>query len=286
MPDTSTEREVEAAEGAAVTAPLVYLKPMDGRPRSYTYEPPPGVPWRTGEDEPVDVPVRDLRPIVGQVSLATHGFALVPFTTSFARFEDAAAIKRDYYPQVIEFVRRATGAARVIAFDHNVRSSAVHGRAASGMREPAKRVHADFTLASGPKRARAELEAAGEDPARWLAGRYQLVNLWRPILGPVRSMPLAVLDGGSIAAIDLVLTDLVHPNRTGEIYSLVHNPAHRWYHVPAMRTDEALLIKCYDSDPAAPVRLAPHGAFEDPRTPSDAPPRLSIEVRTLVLFGD
>ena len=285
MAATSTERMAQAAEGAVVTAPLVYLKPMAGRPRSYTYEPPPGVPWRTGEDAAVPVAVRDLRPVARDVSLDTHGFALVPFTTSFARFEDAAAIKRDYYPEVIDFVRRATGAARVIAFDHNVRSSGVHGRAASGVREPAKRVHADFTLASGPKRAQAELEAAGEDPARWLKGRYQLVNLWRPIVGPVRAMPLAMLDGRSIAAGDLVLTDLVHPNRTGEIYSLVHNASHRWYYVPAMRTDEAILIKCYDSDPAAPVRMAPHGAFEDPRTPPAAPPRQSIEVRTLVLFG-
>jgi len=285
MAATSTEGMAQTAEGTAVTAPLVYLKPMAGRPRSYTYEPPPGVPWRTGEDAAVPVAVRDLRPVARDVSLDTHGFALVPFTTSFARFEDAAAIKRDYYPEVTDFVRRATGAARVIAFDHNVRSSGVRGRAPSGVREPAKRVHADFTLASGPKRARAELEAAGEDPSRWLAGRYQLVNLWRPIVGPVRAMPLAMLDGRTIAAGDLVLTDLVHPNRTGEIYSLVHNAAHRWYYVPAMRADEAFLIKCYDSDPAAPVRLAPHGAFEDPRTPPDAPPRQSIEVRTLVLFG-
>jgi hypothetical protein len=273
------------AVAADMTAPLVYLKRMDGRPRSYTYEPPPGTPWRTGVDDVVAVAVRDVRPIARHLSLDSHGFALVPFKTDFTRFDDAQAIKGDYYPQVIEFVRRATGAAKVIAFDHNVRSSAVEGRAATGVREPAKRVHADFTLASGPKRARAELDAAGEDAARWLAGRYQLVNLWRPIVGPVESMPLALLDGRSVAANDLVLTDLVHPTRTGEIYSVVHNPAHRWYYVPAMRTDEALLIKCFDSDPNAPVRLSPHGAFEDPASPAGAQPRQSIEVRTLALFG-
>jgi hypothetical protein len=28
---------------------------------------------------------------------------------------------------------------------------------------------------------------------------------------------------------------------------LDYNPAHRWFYVPEMRADEAVLIKCYDS---------------------------------------
>ena len=46
-----------------------------------------------------------------------------------------------------------------------------------------------------------------------------------------------------------------------------------------------LLIKGYDSltDRA---RFTPHGAFDLPGTPADAPPRESIEVRTLVIIED
>ena len=34
------------------------------------------------------------------------------------------------------------------------------------------------------------------------------------------------------------------------------------------------------------ARFSAHGAFEDPQTPDTAPPRESIEVRTLVFFAD
>jgi len=50
-----------------------------------------------------------------------------------------------------------------------------------------------------------------------------------------------------------------------------------------MRADEAMLLKCYDSDPTR-ARFTAHSAFEDPTSPPDAPTRESIEVRTLALF--
>ena len=50
-----------------------------------------------------------------------------------------------------------------------------------------------------------------------------------------------------------------------------------------MRADEALLLKCYDSD-AGPARFTAHTAFDDPTSPEDAAPRESIEVRTLAFF--
>ncbi|MFX6888168.1 CmcJ/NvfI family oxidoreductase, partial [Acinetobacter baumannii] len=61
-----------------------------------------------------------------------------------------------------------------------------------------------------------------------------------------------------------------------------YNPAHRWYYVPRMTADEALLLKCYDSATDGRTRFCPHTAFVDPTTPADAAPRESIEVRTLV----
>jgi hypothetical protein len=49
-----------------------------------------------------------------------------------------------------------------------------------------------------------------------------------------------------------------------------------------MQPDEALLLKCSDTATSVPARFTPHSAFVDPTTPADAPPRESIEVRTLV----
>ena len=55
---------------------------------------------------------------------------------------------------------------------------------------------------------------------------------------------------------------------------------HRWFYVPEMRPDEAILIKCYDSAPDK-ARFTAHSAFEDPTAPADVLPRESIELRTL-----
>jgi hypothetical protein len=54
--------------------------------------------------------------------------------------------------------------------------------------------------------------------------------------------------------------------------------------VPAMREDETVLIKCYDSERDV-ARFVAHTAFEDPTTPADAPPRESIEIRTVAFFA-
>lgn len=81
---------------------------------------------------------------------------------------------------------------------------------------------------------------------------------------------------------DYVASDLVYPHRLGETYHVRFNPAHRWFYVPQLRTDEALLIKCYDSETDGRARFVPHTAFTDPTAPADAPPRESIELRTLV----
>jgi hypothetical protein len=110
----------------------------------------------------------------------------------------------------------------------------------------------------------------------------QVIKLWRPIHGPLEESPLAVCDATTIRADDLVPSDLVYPHRVGETYSVRHNPAHQWFYVPRMQPDEALLLKCSDTATSVPARFTPHSAFIDPTTPADAPPRESIEVRTLV----
>ena len=89
----------------------------------------------------------------------------------------------------------------------------------------------------------------------------------------------------SVAFADFVPSDLVYRDRTGETYRVRYNPAHRWFYVPEMRADEAVLIKCYDSAEDGTARFTAHSAFEDPTAPADVLPRESIEVRTLVFHN-
>jgi hypothetical protein len=121
-----------------------------------------------------------------------------------------------------------------------------------------------------------------EEADELLRGRVQIVNLWRPIKEPLRDSPLAMCDADTLAPEDLIASDLIYPDRRGETYSVNYSASHRWFYFPEMTVDEALLLKCYDSEIDGRARFCPHTAFVDPTTPPDAPPRESIELRTLV----
>ena len=267
----------------AITAQMHYLSPGSAAPRTYSYEPPAGSPPAQGDYIHVPTKIHDARPIADELSLDVEGFRLVRHEMPVADFRNESEL-RAAYRQAEALVKHLTGATLVRAFDHNLRSSGVVGRAPTGVREPARKIHGDFTADSGPKRARAELEAAGEDADRLLQSRYAIINVWRPIRGPVRNAALALCDARSVGAGDLTEAELRHPGRSGYIYYLRHNPAHRWFYFPAMETGEALIIKCYDSEPGR-ASCAPHSAFDDPAAPADAPARESLEIRTVAVFG-
>ena len=50
---------------------------------------------------------------------------------------------------------------------------------------------------------------------------------------------------------------------------------------PNMQRNEAMVFKCSDSMKDGRARWTAHCAFDDPNSPPDAPPRESIEMRTL-----
>ncbi len=266
----------------AVEAPLIFLRPMAERPVSYQYDPPPGVPLRTGQYDPHLVTIGDARPLAASLSLDVEGFALLHAASALASFEDEAAILAVYYPEVERLIARATGAVRVVTFDHNVRSAARAARGEAGIRAPVPRTHNDFTARSGRERAERELKARGLD-LELLRGRFAIVNLWRPIGRPVEKSPLALCDAQSIADVDLLASDLVYRDRVGETYALQFSPAQRWYHFPRMAPDEAILIKGYDSAQGV-ARFTAHSAFDDPGSRRDAAERESIEARALVFY--
>jgi hypothetical protein len=139
--------------------------------------------------------------------------------------------------------------------------------------------HTDYTPRSALQRLRHEL---GPNAEAGLS-RYLQVNLWRPIRAPLRDAPLALCDGSSVRLGSLRNVELRYPDRTGEIYYLMHEPRQRWYFASDMTVDEAWLFKNFDSAPPGPGQLAPHSAFTDPRH-LRVSPRESIEVRALAIF--
>jgi hypothetical protein len=264
-----------------VQTTMNYLADRDSKPVSYTYEPPEGTPVRSWQVSKHPTTIRNGRPIADQLSLDRQGFIFVPHHSSMKNFYDDAEVKSVYYAEIERLVKEATGAARVVAFDHNVRCGPMAKRGEKRVREPVRYAHNDYTLKSGPQRVR---DLLPQEAAALLKRRFAVINVWRPIRGPVEEMPLAVCDARSIRASDLVPTSLKYPDRTGEVHSLVFNPDHRWYFFPHMQAEEAILLKCYDSADDGRARFTAHGAFVDPATPQGAPARESIEVRTLAFF--
>jgi len=149
----------------------------------------------------------------------------------------------------------------------------------SAVRQPVKVVHDDYTEKSSPERVRLYLP---EEAGILLQSRYAVINVWRSIAGPVAESPLAVCDARSIREGEIVPTS---EGVKHEVYLFHFSPRHQWFYFPGMEKNEALLIKCFDSLDDGRARLTAHTAFDDPTSPRNAPPRESIEVRTLVFFA-
>jgi hypothetical protein len=266
-----------------VEAGLNYLEPPAEKPHWLEYEPPAGVPRTTAVYREHTVTIRDVRPVASTLSLEHEGFQLLTAPTSVRNFDDEEAIRTLYYAETISLLEELTGASRVVVFDHTIRrrKPGATDRTTGIPRQPVPRVHNDYTVKSGPQRVR---DLLGDEAEALLQKRFSVVNVWRPIRGPVQDSPLAVSDARSVHDQDLVATDLIYPDRTGEVYYVKFNPDHKWFYAPAMRDDEIMLIKCYDSVDDGRARFVPHSAFVDPTTPAGAPPRESIELRTLVFY--
>ena len=277
---TITAESVQRRAGAAVEGTLNYIVDTGERPRVYV-APSGQHATHTCEYAPRRVPIHDGRAQAAELSLDVEGLEFHEHETAVEDFYDDAEVEAVYYPEVARLLEAAMGASKVLVFDHEARHGG--GGAQKKVDRPVHVVHNDYTDLSAARRVRKMLDAAQAE-AR-LQGRFAIVNVWRPIRRPIESTPLAVCDAQSLRPTDLVATDLVYPDRTGEVYRVTFNPDHHWFYFPDMQRNEALIFKGHDSMTDGRARLTLHTAFDDPTSPSDAAPRESIEARALVFFG-
>ncbi len=273
---------IEPATLETVSSSVQFTVNTGETPVSLVKNPGEGAEDRSGTFEWRDIVIHDARPIADQIDLDGEGFVLVDHETAVEDFLDDAEVRRVYYPEMVRLVIAATGCARVIVFDHTVRIGDEAKQAAHKVRAPVRIVHNDFTLDSAPQRVR-DLLPADEAEAR-LAKRYGSINVWRPLSGPVENDPLVICGWRSLAQGDLIRTERHYKDRVGAVYNVAYNADQRWYYFPRMETDEVVVLKCFDSETDGTARWTAHGSFENPNAPADAPPRESIEIRTLYFF--
>ena len=209
------------------------------------------------------------------------GFDLLVHRSKVKNFLSKNEIAGLYEEELEALIRSHTGAYRVEFFDHTVRASDPDIRETKQIREPATLVHNDYTAHSGFVCLNENLA----DEAEELSGsRFQIINVWRPLVDPVENFPLSLCDVRSIDSSDMVDAERRAANHIGEISLATYNPNHRWYYFSEMRPDEVLLFKTFDSIHEGKTLCSIHTAIDLPDAPANAKPRESIESRAFVFY--
>jgi hypothetical protein len=278
--------------------------------------------WVGTDNITVKTPIYNGR-LKPNLTLDTAGFELAKQTLPNINFYNEEEILSIYYNQVSEFIKSASGAYKVFAFDHVVRNSDVSLNYAvkNGVKVggPATVVHGDYAMLGAPMRRdnfalppkvddtfiKTHKERPlihPEEMAELKGRRFAIVNLWRSFIDPpVVDMPLTFCDCATVTKEDYVALEFRYSDRTFETYAGAYSDKQRWYYFPQMTKDEVVLLKTYDSqgilwknqpnyapynqkESSIPVSSTLHSAVKDPRLGQDYAKRQSIEVRTIVFY--
>ncbi|PIB03151.1 hypothetical protein CB0940_12076 [Cercospora beticola] len=274
----AVSEDIPVPRGEVQSKLVFYAPPEDGSvPFNYIEKPPEGLPQRNyGQDEQ-SITIQDIRGREHEFDMNKGGFGVLQNISSEMQnsdFSNDDKIQQTYYPEIEKLIlEKVPGAKRVFIFDHTVRRSDPNAH-----RAPVNRAHIDQTTKSANMRVDYHMGSEAEELKN---GRVRLINVWRPLNGPVVASPLAYADSRSVPDEDIVPVEHRYPHRTGETAGVKFTPKGQWYYWSGMGNDERILLQCYDSQDGA---RTPHSAFVDPRTKKEWPGRESIEVRTLV-FG-
>ncbi|HWB48564.1 MAG TPA: CmcJ/NvfI family oxidoreductase [Stellaceae bacterium] len=272
--------ELDAPE--TLQAELNYYVDTGDKPVSLVAAP-GGVDTRLGggQNAAHRVTLRNGRLHLKEFDLDRNGFVFVPHPTKMRDFYDDDEVRRVYYPEMEELIKREASARRVVVFDHTLRTQDEAQRATRQIRDVVRRVHNDYTELSARKRVR---DIMGGEAGELLKHRFAIVQTWRPIRLPVESWPLAIADSRTLDERNMVVTERRYQDRVGQTMAITWDPNHRWYWFPHMRRDEVLVFKVFDSETDGRSRWTAHTAFDDPTSPPNPRFRESIEIRTLAFF--
>ena len=217
--------------------------------------------------KPAEVEIADARGL--ETDLDREGFVLVEHRSAVEDLTDLDAVARVHAgcDHVDMFARG------ILRFSERLGENERHDNS-----HPARFAHVDMS-----KEAAAEARAKSAPEGRPIVRSAQY-NVWRALSGAPQDVPLGLCAYPSIQPGDLIDCEAIFdppggaPEWSFGNYVIAHNPAHRWFYYSNMRPDEAIVFKTSESDPHR-AQLMPHGAFDNPLAPDDAPPRVSLEMR-------
>ena len=144
-----------------IRAPLNFIRRQDTKPVFHSAALTGGVMKFLFDPEAHTVAISDMREIVETLSVDREGFELLRHETAVEDLYDNDAVEQAYLPEIEALLRRKFGASQVVVFDVTRRSDGADGaQNPDGLRGPASRLHVDYTVKSGPRRAK---DILGED---------------------------------------------------------------------------------------------------------------------------
>src|SRR5262245_56675771 len=137
-----------------ITAEIPYTLRTDEKLVNETFRPKNIRGGRTGTIARRKIEVRNERQLANRWTLEDKRLVVVEHDTTVTDFFDENQVKTIYYPEIEELIRRESGAAWVVIFDHALRSGDEAEREEKLIRNPVLQAHNDYTEWSGPNRLR------------------------------------------------------------------------------------------------------------------------------------
>ena len=115
------------ANPVSITADIFYsLEPEDGVRAYQRADPSTGERVRNFKVETKSVVIENVRGKEDTVSLDTTGFQFYKHTSTHTIFDNDEEIRRVYYPESAELIKKLTSASRVESFDHSKQFMLMH----------------------------------------------------------------------------------------------------------------------------------------------------------------
>ncbi|GAA5986948.1 hypothetical protein JCM5350_000919 [Sporobolomyces pararoseus] len=257
----------------------------------------------------VIAPLHDLRTDLENLGSALEqlderGYAAVRHASAFATVDGLKSVEttNSYLRECCDLYKDILGADDVTAWNSVIRSNSetavpdvkeTRQKAVQKDAPPADTVKAISSSAhvdQDEEYARVIAKrAAGEDVFERYR-RVQIVNLWRPLRGPVTNAPLAVC---AYRSLDFEKDLMRCAGAYGTHWSVSYSPQQEWSYISHQMPDEALLLRCYDSEmgSSGQALFSAHTAVDVINEPlpngieegTPLIPRTSVEVRLIVL---
>ncbi|KAK1240219.1 hypothetical protein MKX08_007661 [Trichoderma sp. CBMAI-0020] len=200
----------------------------------------------------------------GPFRIEECGFQLVNLRSAlkYDEFWVNDKVQSVYIPEVGKALKRELGAKYVHVLDYAVRKRHQSFPVSTGEEfqydQPTALAHIDFTAKEGERIIRVLFGNRAEEV---LKGRWQAINVWKPIKGPLDDWPLGLCDARSVDfANDTIAGDIVFDDFVTENLQIFPSPNFQWYYVPDQNTWEALMFKSADSDETAVPDATIHDA--------------------------